>query len=97
MAWTYSDWITQSTLTTRLSRLRLHIQEVSAKIDIEIAGDGKSRASATLGRYYEKLIDQEAALAKRVQAQGLDGGSGSVSQVRILEPDRLGDDGADQY
>jgi hypothetical protein len=30
--WTYSDWVTQTVDSTRLTRLRLHIQEVSENI-----------------------------------------------------------------
>jgi len=60
-AWTYSDWITYDNGSlTRLSRLRLHIQEVS---DFISTGDytvqGRSLDKSQVERYLEKLMAKE--------------------------------------
>lgn len=57
--WTYSDWITQPYGATRLSRLRLHIQEVSEKVSEEMAADGQSSSSNAVEKYLESLRKTE--------------------------------------
>lgn len=65
MAWTYNDWPTQTTAAARLSRLREHITEVSAKISLETSSDGHSRSSSTLQTYLDSLFDHERRLEAR--------------------------------
>ena len=63
--WTYSDWITQSTDALRLSRLRLHIQEVSDKLAgfTQQAAMGLSAQRPPLQQYLDMLIKREEQLA----------------------------------
>lgn len=63
MAWTYSDWDQQTTPAARLSRLSLHIKEVTDKIAANVSADGKSRDSSslnqlltTLNKRYDQLL-----------------------------------------
>lgn len=67
MAWTYSDWITQSDQTTKVERLKLHIQEVSDQVSFNFSAEGYSRQNDTNERYlaglHKHLAVQEAKLA----------------------------------
>lgn len=65
MSWTYSDWITQTTRKTRLSRLRLHIQEVADEISAQVNSDGVSYNPAPLSAYLKTLQSRETALSGR--------------------------------
>lgn len=60
-AWTYSDWVTYATgNATRLSRLRLHIQEVSDRISGgSFATEGKSHDYGFLQDYLNDLLKKE--------------------------------------
>ncbi len=77
MAWTYSNWTSQSTAAARLTRLRLHITEVSdvlAKVqDGTISGQQWSRFD--LPRYLEQLKKDEAALKTETAAETLGAGN----------------------
>ena len=62
MAWTYSDWRSQSTDSAKLARLALHIEEVSNKQGgkLGVSGGGMSiqfdsNYLATLNAEYVKL------------------------------------------
>lgn len=81
--WTYSGWITQTSLATRLTQLRAHIAEVTEKMRPEISGDGKATSSSALQDYLDTLLAKEKELEDRAQRQGLDGGGGGVSQIRL--------------
>lgn len=61
-AWTYSDWVTYDTgSATRLTRLRLHIQEVSDAISTGNYSNTKgSRDKDAIERYLESLHRKEA-------------------------------------
>jgi hypothetical protein len=85
MAWTFHTWATETNVVARLTALRSHIAEVTAKVDLEIQGDGKGKSSNVLGSYLTKLLEKEKELEDRAQRQGLAGGAGSVSQVRIVD------------
>ncbi len=64
--WTYADWITQTDQTTRLTRLRLHISEVSQK-----TVGSKTRTGAYFPvdtNYLKMLTDNETKLAKQVES-----------------------------
>lgn len=58
MAYTYADYESESTDALRLSRLRLHIAEVSADMGASISADGKSRNTQTLVDYLRMLKDR---------------------------------------
>ena len=62
MAWTYDDYITYAdTSTTRLSRLRLHIQEVSAELakSKSYSADGRVVQKHDLIEYIKELREEE--------------------------------------
>lgn len=58
MAWTYSDYIT-FTGQDRLTRLRLHIQEVSDALTARTTTDGETYDPATLTSYLDGLQRKE--------------------------------------
>jgi hypothetical protein len=60
-SWTYSDWITYATGDSlRLSRLRLHIQEVSDRISAgNYATEGKSHDFGSIASYLADLQRKE--------------------------------------
>lgn len=62
MAWTYSDWISTDG-SSRLTRLRLHIQEVSDALTASYQSDGTSYNPAHLNSYLSSLHAQEASLS----------------------------------
>jgi len=64
--WTYSDWITYPTASTsRLARLRLHVQEVSDAIKSgSYTIRGRSVQKEELERYLETLHRREQAVAE---------------------------------
>ena len=68
-AWTYSDWITyETTSATRLSRLRLHIQEVSDKLSSgSYSIPGFSTSKGELVSYLDRLRVDEPLVAQAVQ------------------------------
>lgn len=59
MAWTYSDWVTQTTAASKLTRLRLHIQEVSDRITESMSADGVSHNAADIRQYLDSLKRDE--------------------------------------
>lgn len=73
MAWTYSDYVTYDrSSATRLTRLRLHIQEVSDALQ---AGDWVQSGGVTVGQrgltgLLERLQTEEATL-ERLSSGGL--------------------------
>ena len=82
MAWTYSDWITykRSAPAAALSRLQLHIQEVSDKIGREVSADGKAVSSSALTQYLDRISAQEAEL---LAALGPTEGGGGVTYANF--------------
>jgi len=73
MAWTYSNWTSQSTSAARLTRLRLHVTEVSDKVGQELAADGKSVGSSALQAYLGALLTRMDKLEGR-SASAIGGG-----------------------
>jgi len=57
MAWTYSDWITL-TGSSRLARLKLHIQEVADRISERRSFEGMFTDTGDIRQYYEGLLKQ---------------------------------------
>lgn len=76
MAWTYSDWITKTSSSERLSQLRLHIQEVSNAVQANqtVNVNGRQIGKFALVDYLKDLRAEEKALAEatgqQVYAQG---------------------------
>lgn len=56
MAWSYSDWLTESYGSTRLSKLRSHIQEVSDALSAELTAGAQSRSTHAVQRYLDTLL-----------------------------------------
>lgn len=69
-AWTYSDWVTlESGSSSRLSQLRLHIQEVSDRIaetPTSVSGDGGAASWSQHSDYLKTLLAEEKSLADEV-------------------------------
>lgn len=59
--WTYSDWVTYDPgSATRISRLRLHIQEVSDRISQgDFTTEGKAHSYGYLESYLKELHSKE--------------------------------------
>jgi hypothetical protein len=62
MAWTYSDWVTQTMRSTRIARLRAHVQEVSDQITAAQQFGEREYDPEVLQRYYAGLLEQLAKL-----------------------------------
>lgn len=75
-AWTYSDWITLTTAAAQLTRINLHIQEVSDKIQADVAAHGYSRQSHPLNDYLKGLMAERKSLLK---ASAIGGGRSLVT------------------
>lgn len=82
--WTYSDYITLTDQAAKLTRLRLHIQEVSDSIGREISGDGKSKSENNITQYLAELRKEEKELAA-VPGVG-NGYNGGISLSRARRP-----------
>lgn len=67
MAWIYSDYIS-STGSARLTRLRLHIQEVSDQLTAATTSNGESYNPQVLESYLAKLETKEQRLASELGA-----------------------------
>lgn len=65
MAWTYSDWVTYDAGTAKLTRLRLHIQEVSDYLQKNQEGNvgGQVYRRFDLEKYRESLETKEGKMA----------------------------------
>ena len=86
MAWTYSDYITLDRGAARTTRFRLHIQEVSDKIDKEKSGFGRSFSSTSVQEYLETLLDKQAE-EERLNQTGSDrSGFTMLLAVKTLTP-----------
>lgn len=73
----YSDWASQSTASARLARARLHHAELSALVDTEVSGDGRSESSQAI---VQRLKELEARIREMESSTARAGG---VSQIRI--------------
>lgn len=70
MAWTYSDYVTLSSGAAKLTRLRLHIQEVSDRISggsYTLAGISVSKGDMLALR--DQLTEEEKALTRLIETQ----------------------------
>lgn len=81
--WTYSDWVTLSG-AARLTRLRLHVQEVADALhsrSTAVSADGKSMTREQLVQYYESVARRE-----REMGAAAGGSAGGVSHIRFRRP-----------
>lgn len=69
-SWAYSDWITKASGSSdRLSRLRLHVQEVSDEIASgSYAQEGKSKEKGLLESYLRTLLETERRESTSIEA-----------------------------
>lgn len=76
-AWTYHDYLEQSTLALRITRLRQHMSEVNARVSAAVSAGGKSRSTADLVAYLQHLarqlrdLEEQAGQDNRGSAVGL--------------------------
>lgn len=68
MAWTYSDYVTYNPGSTKLSRFRLHVQEVTDALSQEMSTAGNSQSSYAIERYLARLMDLEPKIVAECQA-----------------------------
>ena len=73
-AWTYADWITYAESTaaeaaSKLTRLRLHMQEVSQAVTADVSAGSKSRSTGSLNEYLRDLRTEEKRLMSRASAR----------------------------
>lgn len=80
--WTYNDWRGQATDALRLERLKLHVVEVSERIDAAVSSSGQSINSKELLTYLQHLEAQADKLQERVDASAGTRGGGFVT-VRV--------------
>jgi hypothetical protein len=79
--WQYNDWITQSDQTTRLTRLRLHIAEVSEKL---LGFKRNNAAHFPVDQdYLKQLMAQESALSAAVEQSGFWRNAIGVARSRV--------------
>lgn len=75
MAWTYSNWATETTAALRLTALRSHVAEVSAAMETRadsVSENGKSISRPQLQSYLDSLLRSMSTLEG--QARGRAGG-----------------------
>lgn len=66
MAWTYADYLEQTTDTDRLSRLRQHMTEVSEQIQANLRAGNNSKDNQVLVEYRGQLVEELARLERAV-------------------------------
>ncbi len=66
MAWTYHDYLEQSTNALRLARLRQHISEVNQEIQADLRDGERSKENEHLVKYKEGLLTELERLAGKV-------------------------------
>jgi hypothetical protein len=85
VAWTYSDYESQSTDAARLSRLRLHKQEITDQIAKDYAVAGRSVQTAHLVSYISTIVDPRLReLESRVGTESGANKSGTFVRVRPI-------------
>lgn len=80
MAWTYSDWRQQATDADKLTRLRLHLQEVTDAITAEVAGGGMSKSTNSYRSLLDYLQGEERILEARAGGGPMASG---INYVRV--------------
>lgn len=82
MAWTYNDWPSQSTTAAQVTRLKLHMEEVSEAIQADTSAGDRSRSSGNLVTYYQGLEARLKDLEARPDASGVVSGGISFARLR---------------
>lgn len=82
MAYTYSDYITETNLTTRETKLRAHIKEVSDLITASVTKGGSSRTVAELKAMRTELMGE----LRELVAVNKSRGGGRAHYARVGEP-----------
>lgn len=72
MAWTYSDYVTHDYGATRLTRFRLHVQEVADKLSAEMSAMGRSYSTTGIQQYLDSLRKAEPEETQRCKLAGGD-------------------------
>lgn len=71
MAWTYGDYDQQSTASGKLTRLRLHLQEVRDALQSgDVSAHGFSKGIGGLTDYYQGLKQEERELSAALDTAG---------------------------
>lgn len=81
MAWTYSDWRSQTTTAAQIARLKLHIQELTDAFGPNVSGSDMSVDRSALPQMIQAL---ELKLAELERSPSLRVGGG-VSYARIRD------------
>ena len=81
MAWTYSDWRSQSTTAAQITRLKLHMTEVSDAFGPSVSGADMSVDRAEVRQYLKDLKDELAELEASPSACT----NGGLSYVRVRD------------
>ena len=76
MSWTYDDYITLSG-SAQVTRLQLHIQEVSAKIGPSVGADGKNIQREGMIQYRKDLLGE---LKELLASGAVSGGNTSFAR-----------------
>lgn len=85
--WTYSDWHTYDSLSTRKTRLGLYIQELSEYLTQETGADGQSISSNAIREEIRDLRAEYKDLEARIESEsGQSDGRGRLVQVRLRAP-----------
>lgn len=81
MAWTYSDYgdYRDTSFSTYVSRLRLHIREVTDLISTEMSADGRSESSNSLTTLREQLVAE----LREAEQDPRSRTAGGISKIRI--------------
>lgn len=72
--WTYSDYITETSDSERLTKLRQHIHEVSERLSEELSGGGQAISTNNLSNYLKDLKAEEKELNVQVNQATRGGG-----------------------
>lgn len=81
-AYLYNSWAAEPDAPSRIAMLRLHIGEVSALIDPNVAKDGHSRQTDPIVQYHATLLGHLVTLEARPDAMG----GSTIARVRLGRP-----------
>lgn len=81
MAYTYYDWASQATTAAKLTRLNLHIGEVTLQMGPSVSRDGASRSTADIMQYLRLLTEQQRELQSMPDAAS--DGKANINRARF--------------
>lgn len=82
MAWTYADYSSQTSDSARLTRLRLHIDEVEAAVNADSSSTLGSASYSSLNAKLERLYKERARLEAKVGAVDSDSAQAKATFIR---------------